>query len=52
MSAWRSARLLENKFFVKAKKCELHTSSLGFLGYIIEGGQVKTAPLKVQAMAE
>ena len=45
-------RLLENKLFVKAEKCEFHVSSVGFLGYIIESGQVKTDPDKIKAVAE
>ncbi len=44
-------RLLENKLYVKAEKCEFHVSSVSFLGYIIEGGQVKTDPKKIQAVA-
>lgn len=28
-------RLLENKLFVKAEKCEFHVSNTTFLGYII-----------------
>ncbi|KAI2655590.1 Transposon Tf2-6 polyprotein [Labeo rohita] len=45
-------RLLENKLFVKAEKCEFHVSSVNFLGYVIEGGQVKTDPEKIQAVIE
>lgn len=45
-------RLLENKLFVKAEKCEFHVKSVSFLGYIIESGQVRTDPEKVQAVAE
>ena len=45
-------RLLENKLFVKAEKCEFHVSSVGFLCYIIESGQVKTDPDKIKAVAE
>lgn len=33
-------RLLENKFFVKAEKCEFNVSSVAFLGYIEEKGQL------------
>lgn len=28
-------RLLENKLYVKAEKCEFHTSSVEFLGFIL-----------------
>uniref|UniRef100_A0A8D0AQG0 Reverse transcriptase n=1 Tax=Sander lucioperca TaxID=283035 RepID=A0A8D0AQG0_SANLU len=45
-------RLLENKLYVKAEKCEFHSSSVSFLGYIVESGQVKTDPSKVQAVTE
>ena len=45
-------RLLENKLFVKAEKCDFHVTSVSFLGFIIEQGQVKTDPAKVQAVAE
>ena len=45
-------RLLENRLFVKAEKCEFHTSSVGFLGYIIEKGHVRTDPVKVKAVVE
>ena len=33
-------RLLENRLFVKAEKCDFHVSSVGFLGYVIGGGTV------------
>lgn len=45
-------RLLENKLFVKVEKCEFHVSSVNFLGYVIEGGQVKTDPEKIRAVTE
>lgn len=32
-------RLLENKLFVKAEKCEFHSPSVSFLGYILTGGR-------------
>lgn len=35
-------RLRENKLFAKAEKCEFHSSSVSFLGYVIESGQVKS----------
>lgn len=40
-------RLLENKLFVKAEKCEFHVNSVGFLGYTMETGQVNTDPEKI-----
>lgn len=45
-------RLLENRLFVKAEKCEFHVSSVSFLGYVLAGGQVKTDPAKVKAVLE
>lgn len=45
-------RLLENKLFVKSEKCEFNKSSVSFLGYVIESGQVRTDPEKVRAVAE
>lgn len=45
-------QLLENKLFMKAEKCEFHVSSLKFFEYIIESGQMKVAPEKIQAVAE
>lgn len=44
-------RLLENKLF-KAGKCDFHASSVSFLGYILEAGQVKADPSKIQAMVD
>ena len=43
-------RLLENKLFVKAEKCSFHTESTPFLGFIVERGQVRAAPEKIQAV--
>lgn len=43
-------RLLENKLFVKAEKCEFHASSVPFLGYIIAQGQLRMDPAKVRAV--
>ncbi|XP_013879478.1 RNA-directed DNA polymerase homolog [Austrofundulus limnaeus] len=45
-------RLLENKLFVKAEKCDFHKSSVTFLGYILEGGQVQPTPEKIQAVLD
>lgn len=33
-------RLLENKLFVKAEKYDFHATSVGFLGFIVEKGQI------------
>ena len=45
-------RLLENKLFVKAEKCEFHSSSVEFLGHVLEKGAVKADPKKVQAVLD
>lgn len=34
---------------LKAEKCKFHISSVGFLCYIIEGGQMRTDPERIQA---
>lgn len=44
--------LLENQLFVKAEWCEFHVSSVTFLGFIFENGQVRTYPDKIKAVAE
>lgn len=43
-------RLLKNKLYVKAEKCEFHVPTVSFLGYIISQGQVQTDPAKVKAV--
>lgn len=45
-------RLLENKLFVKAEKCEFHASSVSFLGYVFAKGQVRPDPGKIRAIAD
>uniref|UniRef100_A0A669DIS8 ribonuclease H n=1 Tax=Oreochromis niloticus TaxID=8128 RepID=A0A669DIS8_ORENI len=45
-------RLLENRLFVKGEKCEFHVSTVSFLGYIIEQGDLRTDPAKVQAVLD
>ena len=45
-------RLLKNKLFVKAEKCDFHATSVKFLGFVIEQGRVKADPEKVKAVAE
>ena len=37
-------RLLENRLFVKAEKCLFHTTSVEFLGHILEKGRVRADP--------
>lgn len=45
-------RLLENRLFVKAEKCDFHVDTVSFLGYIIQcvSGSVKPDPNKVKAV--
>lgn len=45
-------RLLQNRLFVKAEKCEFHASTVAFLGYIISPGEVKMDPEKVSAVKD
>uniref|UniRef100_A0A3B3XW38 Gypsy retrotransposon integrase-like protein 1 n=1 Tax=Poecilia mexicana TaxID=48701 RepID=A0A3B3XW38_9TELE len=45
-------RLMENLLYVKAEKCEFHASSLTFLGFVLESGQVKSDPAKIQAVLD
>lgn len=44
-------RLLENKLFVKAEKCEFHKASVSFLEFILEGGQVRPTE-KIKAVLD
>ncbi|KAI3377243.1 hypothetical protein L3Q82_008481, partial [Scortum barcoo] len=45
------SRLLENKLFVKAEKCEFHASSVAFLGFVVSPNCIKMDPEKVSAVA-
>lgn len=39
-------RLLENRLFIKAEKCEFHVNTVSFLGYIIDRGNLKANPAR------
>lgn len=39
--------LLENRLFVKAEKCEFHSLSVPFLGFIVAPGNIQMDPTKV-----
>lgn len=39
-------RLLENRLFVKAEKCEFHVNTVNFLGFVVEKGQLRADPSK------
>uniref|UniRef100_A0A8C6M5V1 Gypsy retrotransposon integrase-like protein 1 n=1 Tax=Nothobranchius furzeri TaxID=105023 RepID=A0A8C6M5V1_NOTFU len=43
-------RLLENRLYVKAEKCEFHVPSVKFLGFILESGRLKTDPEKIKSV--
>lgn len=45
-------RLLENRLYVKAEKCEFHVSSVSFLGFVVKKGQLRADPSKVEAVKE
>ncbi len=45
-------RLLENKLYVKAEKCEFHVSTVSFLGYFIAQDRTQMDPAKVSAVSE
>ena len=45
-------RLLENRLFVKAEKCEFHAKTVEFLGHIIQKGAVRADSKKVQAVLD
>lgn len=45
-------RLLENRLYVKAEKCDFHVHSVHFLGFVVERGQIKADPDKVKAVAD
>lgn len=45
-------RLLENRLYVKAEKCDFHVPSVSFLGFVVEKGQIKADPAKIKAVAD
>lgn len=45
-------RLLENRLFVKAEKCEFSVSTTSFLGYIIAPDSIQMDPTKVKAVLD
>uniref|UniRef100_A0A3B3HV01 Gypsy retrotransposon integrase-like protein 1 n=1 Tax=Oryzias latipes TaxID=8090 RepID=A0A3B3HV01_ORYLA len=45
-------RLLENQLFVKAEKCQFHSSVIPFLGYIFEAGGIRPDPAKIEAVSK
>lgn len=45
-------RLLENKLFVKAEKCEFHAVKTSFLGFLLQAGRIAMDPAKVAAVTD
>ena len=45
-------RLLENKLFVKAEKCEFHVPKVLFWGFVVEEGNLQMDPAKVRAVVD
>lgn len=43
-------RLLEHLLFVKAEKCEFHSSLVSFLGYMFSPGSIRMNPAKISAV--
>lgn len=44
-------RLLENRLFIKAEKCQFHVPSVKFLGFVIASGQLEADPDKLSAVS-
>ena len=44
-------RLLENRLFAKAEKCEFHRTTVQFLGFIISRGKLEMDPAKTDAVS-
>lgn len=42
-------RLVENSLFIKAEKCEFHSCSVSFLGYIVANGSIQMDLEKISA---
>ena len=43
-------RLLENRLFAKAEKCEFHRTTIQFLGFVISRGKLEIDPTKTDAV--
>jgi hypothetical protein len=42
----------ENNLFLKAKKCTFDTTTVEYLGLIVENGQVQMDPVKTNAITD
>lgn len=45
-------RPMENRLYIKAENSEFHVPSITFLGYILEQGQVRADPAKIQIIKD
>lgn len=45
-------QLLENRLFAKVEKCEFHTQSVSFLGFVLSPEGLQKDPAKVKAVAD
>ncbi|KAL2080706.1 hypothetical protein ACEWY4_024499 [Coilia grayii] len=45
-------RLLENRLFVKAEKCEFHRNTISFLGFVVSAGTLQMDLRKIRAVVE
>lgn len=43
---------LENCLFIKGEKCEFHVDSISILGFIIERGEMRADPVKMEAVLD
>ena len=43
-------RLLKNRLFAKAEKCEFHRSTVQFLGFVVSRGKLEMDPVKTEAV--
>ena len=43
-------RLLENRLYTKAEKCEFHRSTIQFLGFVVSRGKITMDPSKTEAV--
>ena len=43
-------RLLENRLYAKAEKCEFHRSTVQFLGFVVSRGKIAMDPSKTEAV--
>ncbi|KAK3554534.1 hypothetical protein QTP70_024444 [Hemibagrus guttatus] len=50
---WRVLeRLLQDQLFVNAEKCQFHSDTVSFLGFIVSAGSIQMDPAKVEAVKD